>query len=402
MLSLLREVNMAGTKNFFERKREWSMLKDEMLEKYLEPYFEKIKRLNSDIAVIDCFAGKGRFDDGADGSPIIILRKMSASRANYIAHAYFIEEKYANELVINIAMYQGKYTLLKESYQSNIDTIKGICKGKNIFLYVDPYGIKTLDYRYFRQFKESQCKTIELLLNFNTFGFLREGCRLLLKNASLIDDTEIVYEEDDTNSIENMNNIANGDYWQSLISNFYSDRTKLKDIEIEFSNKYEAELKKIFKFVVNIPITHRITNIPKYRMYYGTNSNDGLFLMVDQMNRTWKNILQISSQGQNELFDQKSESSISSSLRVFFPIDFKREIKKIFDVTPSINMRDLYVKIIEISGITYSISEYRNEIKTLEKENFIRILRENKKTVTGKISHSLSFEKENIFIERVN
>jgi three-Cys-motif partner protein len=394
---------MASIKEFFKQKHEWSKLKDEILEKYLEPYLEKIKTLNSDIAIIDCFAGKGRFDDGAEGSPLIILRRIANSKAIQLTHAYFIEEKYGKELEENIAFHTGKYTILKENYQANIDNIKKICNNKSIFLYIDPYGIKPLDFNYFIQFKESCYTTIELLLNFNTFGFLREGCRLLKQPPLLEDDSDdILYEEDDTNTIENMNNIANGDYWQSLIRNHYDNYEKMKDFEIAFSQKYKNELKNLFRFVINIPIKNKITNIPKYRIYYGTNSIDGLFLMVDQMNRTWKNILSLTSHGQGELFGEKTKTSISSSLQVFTPVDFKSELNNLFTAKHSVNIRDFYIDVIERTGITYSRSEYRQEIKTLEKEKFIKIRRENEKTATGRPSHALDFEKQDIFIERVN
>jgi three-Cys-motif partner protein len=398
-----KDKEMASTKDFFKQKREWSKLKDEILEKYLEPYLEKIKIFKNNIAIIDCFAGKGRFDDGAEGSPLIILKKISSSHARQLTHAYFIEEKYGDDLEKNVALFSGMSTVFKKNYQTNIANIKSICKNKNVFLYIDPYGIKTLDFKYFQQFKAGEYNTIELLLNFNTFGFLREGCRLLLQTPSAIldDDSELVYEDDELNTIDNMNNIANGDYWQGLIREFYNNQEKLKNIEIAFSQKYESELKKIFKYVVNIPVINKTTSIPKYRMYYGSNSTDGLFLMVDQMNRTWKNILKIASHGQNELFNEESEVSVSKYLKVFFPIDYKASMDKLFNEKNSIDMRSLYVRIIEISGITYSTSEYRKEIRTLEEEGYIKIQRENARTTTGKLSRALNFEKQDIFIERV-
>jgi len=394
---------MASTKDFFKQKHEWSKLKDEILEKYLEPYLEKIKTLESEIAIIDCFAGKGCFDDKTDGSPLIILRKIANSNAKHLARAYFIEEKYGTDLSKNVAHHVGKYSIYKENYQSNIDSIKKICKNKNVFLYIDPYGIKPLDFNYFIEFKDSGYNTIELLLNFNTFGFLREGCRLLRKSSLPEDETDdLLYEEDDINTIDNMNNIANGNYWQEMIKTHYDQNKKFIDIEMDFSKEYENELKKLFRFVINIPIKNKITNIPKYRIFYGTNSIAGLFLMVDQMNRTWKNILHITSKGQGELFSEKTESSISHSLQVFFPIDFKSELHTLLSKNNSINMRDFYIGIIQKTGITYSSSEYRKIIKDLEKEKIIKINRKNKTTETGKESTAFDFEKQDIFIEGAN
>ncbi len=58
---------------FFVKKREWSVVKDALLQCYLAPYFTKILRTGRPLVYVDCFAGEGRFDDGNVGSPIIAL-----------------------------------------------------------------------------------------------------------------------------------------------------------------------------------------------------------------------------------------------------------------------------------------------------------------------------------------
>lgn len=63
---------MKATDNFFASKRTWSTLKDEILISYLRPYLAKISHTGFPIMIADCFAGKGRFDDGEPGSPILI------------------------------------------------------------------------------------------------------------------------------------------------------------------------------------------------------------------------------------------------------------------------------------------------------------------------------------------
>ena len=58
--------------NFFEKKREWSKIKDKIVAYYLKPYAAKILQNQKPLKIIDCFAGKGKFDDGEKGSPKII------------------------------------------------------------------------------------------------------------------------------------------------------------------------------------------------------------------------------------------------------------------------------------------------------------------------------------------
>lgn len=392
---------MGCTSNFFIKKNEWSKLKDKLLENYLTPYLEKIKILNKEIVIFDCFAGKGKFDDGLDGSPLIILNRILHSNASSIAHAYFIEKEYGDILEKNLRGYGKKYTVIKDSYELTVEYIKLICKDKNVFLYIDPYGIKTLDFKYFNEFNISQCNTIELLLNFNTFGFLREGCRLLnMNHTNSCEDDTIEFEKDDSNTIENMNSIANGDYWRKLIEKHYTEGIDLKIIETEFAEMYKKELKTIFKHVIQIPIKDKVTNRPKYRMFYGSNSDHGLFLMVDEMHKAWSEILKIDRKGQGEFFEENSESGVSRNLKVFVEYNIEGELLKILEKEKQITMREYFVRVINASGITFSISEYRAIIKILEDSKIIEVIRENKMTITGRESHAFDFEKQKIVLKK--
>ncbi|MDD4972682.1 MAG: hypothetical protein PHT07_24900 [Paludibacter sp.] len=58
--------------DFFKVKNPWSKIKDQILEKYLPPYLNKISKLGNRIVIVDGFAGPGIFDDGSIGSPKMI------------------------------------------------------------------------------------------------------------------------------------------------------------------------------------------------------------------------------------------------------------------------------------------------------------------------------------------
>ncbi len=59
--------------NFFAEKKDWSVVKDELLACYFKPYVSKILNTYKPLIYVDCFAGKGKFEDGSDGSPRIAL-----------------------------------------------------------------------------------------------------------------------------------------------------------------------------------------------------------------------------------------------------------------------------------------------------------------------------------------
>ena len=96
---------MATTKDFFKSKKTWSKYKDELLCAYFLPYLNKIMSTRIPVVYIDGFAGKGKFDDGTDGSPLLIKEKIYQAKAiskyNTQVDAFFVEFQYAEQLKKN-------------------------------------------------------------------------------------------------------------------------------------------------------------------------------------------------------------------------------------------------------------------------------------------------------------
>jgi len=87
--------------DFFKQKRAWSEYKDFILDYYLTPYIAKVKNLRRPILIVDCCAGPGKFDDGSEGSPLIIARHIAENNQKGVRiKGLFLEKnrKYYNNL----------------------------------------------------------------------------------------------------------------------------------------------------------------------------------------------------------------------------------------------------------------------------------------------------------------
>ena len=180
--------------DFFVEKKPWSEVKDQLLGCYLKPYIAKILHTRKPLVYVDCFAGKGKFDDGKLGSPLIALDIMQQGLISstmtgrlQIAPA-FIDLNYADDLKVNLKDYPG-VRIVSGAYEDTIDELLKNKSGCNVFLYIDPYGIKALNCSKFDEFANGQFNSIELLINMNSFGFIREGCRVMGKQFKMADDT---------------------------------------------------------------------------------------------------------------------------------------------------------------------------------------------------------------------
>lgn len=311
--------------SFFKNKNSWSEIKDRLLAYYLPQYFQKVLMTNKPIFYVDCFAGKGKFDDGKDGSPRISLQIrdacISQSRAkNPKIDTCFIDLNYENELRTNTSGYadkNGKPQIVSGKYEEQIETLLSDKIGKNVFLYIDPYGIKALDYGLFSKFADYGFFSVEMLINMNSFGFMRAACRAMRVEYFIDESLDEIVEYEPTQvdatkqSVELLNNIAGGEYWQDIVKDYNSNKIDGYQAEKRFSTEYKQCLRKKYTYVLDIPICIKSKQHPKYRMIHVSNHEEGCILMADNMfSRSDELFVEIQNQGQLSLFEHDVQNNV--------------------------------------------------------------------------------------------
>ncbi|MDA8338694.1 MAG: three-Cys-motif partner protein TcmP [Nitrospiraceae bacterium] len=384
---------MGQTKNFFKEKKSWSIVKDRVLDYYLKPYTSKVLRTGKPIIICDCFAGKGKFDDGENGSPLLIAEQIKSHllREPIIDNkiqGVFIEKKYHDELKTNLSGYTN-VTVYPGSYEDNLKKILLFDNNNNLFLYIDPYGIKSLDLSSFTQIKNRGFNSVEMLMNFNSAGFLREGCRLLTYEDSFTDEDLTDYEiDDDINTKEKMNAIAGGDYWQEILKTYYNGQINIYTAEEQFFAEYSKRVNQLFKYTVNIPIKLKSTNLPKYRLIFGSNHEDGLILMADNMNKKWNEIVEIQRRGQQVLFDYEFPDMTRRQ-----GFDLQNDILRLVSAkSEGILLKNLIVVLIQKYGMSFPVKHYNDKIVEMERKGIVRIERYPSVTKTGKPVKSMNYD----------
>lgn len=395
-------------KDFFDKKKHWSIFKDRILKRYLAPFIAKLLYTNDKLTIIDCFAGKGYFtgfcntidekrysNDELEGSPIIIAKAIKKVIEHQNSNVYknrnnlfakFIECNHHKELSENIKDFKN-CEVIEGTFKNSVNEIITIHKSSNIFLYLDPYGIKDFDFEIFKRIKDSSSKKAEFLMNFNSFIFLRLGAKILnmdidetfeTEEESIVDDCN---PNEKLNSRENLNKIANGSYWEDILKKYYTNKKEFTWIhaEEEFTQKYTEEFKKIFKYSINFPMRIKVKeqSILKYRLIFGTNHEDGLTIMVDNMNKIWGELSKDNKKGKKPLFGLNEEPILLFSKE---EQDIEKEICNLLE-EKELERKNLYVKLIEKYGICYSTQKYDEYISNLEKKIKITV---NKKTYYGK------------------
>lgn len=376
--------------DFFTEKKIWSKVKDELLGCYLSPYFSKIFFTQRPVLYVDCFAGKGKFDDGTAGSPIIALDiikdALSKSKAkNPRVETHFIDLNYAKDLKTNLSEYEEVH-IVSGKYEDKID---GLLQNKglhNVFLYIDPYGIKALDCTKFDSFAK-RFNSIELLINLNSFGFIREACHAM---GASFEDPEIFNDlveydaskfDASDKSIKDLNIIAGGEYWQQIIIDYKTKKIDGYEAEERFAHEYSQRLASSYKYVLNMPLRIKEGQKPKYRMIHATNHPDGCLLMADNICKRWEAMRDIQTEGQLSLFEQNYNNQYVSNQEIENIIEkhyqqYKRDI----------SLNESMAEFFTANGAICTSKEIAKILKELEKSGKLIVSRIPALTANGKNS----------------
>ena len=262
--------------NFFKKKKSWSRYKDLILDYYLSPYLAKISHLKKPILIVDCFAGPGKFEDGEIGSPLIISSHLNKYFEKGVeVKGYFIEKNddLFSKLESNIGNNVFPTIVRKGSFQNYINELSEYAKTHTVFVYVDPIKPSQLSFEdlksVYEQLEKSN-QSIETLINFMSFGFLRaiEGIK-----ECIIDEKGVKAGHSGTLK---WNSIAGGNYWQEIL---FCDKPPMKKVEF-LASGYTKELHRWFRYVLDYPVREKYEDtLPKYHLIFGSRHPDAVELI---------------------------------------------------------------------------------------------------------------------------
>ncbi|MCX5805629.1 MAG: three-Cys-motif partner protein TcmP [Proteobacteria bacterium] len=353
--------------DFFKQKRAWSKYKDFILGNYLTPYLEKVKFLHKPIRIIDCCAGPGRFEDGSDGSPLIIAGHMEGLYNKRVdIKGLFLEKqkKLFAKLQKNLEPFSAFAEAKQIDFRNYLDDIRSMARSSTIFLYVDPYGIKELPFselsEIYRAIAEHNT-SVEVLLNFNSTAFIRCGLVALKMDTQSFDSEEGHDEENfcgaEGMSVEQMDVIAGGDYWKDIVSD---SSFSFAEKEQKIVESYMKQMNEYFLMVCNYPVRQKYGHLPKYRLIYGTRHEDGILLMNETMYKARERFLKHEF-AEGFLFDTR-------------PLEASKDMvlftKRLYDITAEnghISRKNLKLTAMKEFFCCYNNSDYSKTVEKLLK-----------------------------------
>ena len=345
------------SQDFFQSKKPWSPYKDMIIAYYLTPYLSKVCSLGKPVVVVDCFAGPGCFEDGSDGSPLIISKAVrKIVEKGKAVSALFIEEKrkYFQRLQESVKDYQDVCRTIHGSFEDSAKEIADMARNNTVFVYIDPYGIKSLRFDTLAGIYANVAKgsSVEVLLNFSAPSLVRTGLAAL--KCAQQDDSE--EEPDRTMTPADVDAIAGGTYWREIVT---SD-IPFSDKEEKCVSEYIGMMKRYFDEVCSYGIKEKYEHtIPKYRLLFGSRHKDAFLLMNDAVCKARDEFLG-KQRMDGYLFDMRADDEIH---------DPERLRKAIMDnLTTSMTRKKLIVSAMHDVFAEYKESEYKRMIGSLLKD----------------------------------
>ena len=355
-----------GTKNdeideFFKSKRPWSRVKDKIVSDYIDCYLKTVPRRGHPILIVDAFAGPGRFGDDSDGSPLIVCKAVTKAAHRGVIGCLFADSHPAHRKALKESIAEHIESGISEAPLADcseaLSRALTVGKGSTLFFYLDPYGIKDLDFEMVRQiYERNPQQSTEVLINFSFPTFMR-----MSGNWEYGDTPFDVAEKVKKAKTETVHRVMGGDYWLPIITD-----TNLSKIEREDAvvGAYVDRVRQFFKYSYSVPVKCRddapgapADDVAKYHLIFGTRSAKAVVYMNDVAYGALEPYFNDFKDGL--LFDLTPERYVASSRNAV-----KDEIVEALAPQPLVRPA-IYERIIPKHFMQYRKKEYRAMIHEL-------------------------------------
>ncbi len=157
-----------------------------------------------------------------------------------------------------------------------------IGKDSTLFFYLDPYGIKDLDFETVKQICErDRSQSTEVLINFSFKTFMR-----MSGNWSYSASAKEVAQKVKRAKVETVNSIMGGDYWRGIVTDPKLDKIERENVVVE---AYVERVRRFFCYTYSIPVKELDESgaaipgdeLAKYHLIFGTRSSRAVVYMND-------------------------------------------------------------------------------------------------------------------------
>lgn len=345
---------------FFQGKRPWSRIKDQVLGGYITPYLAKVAKLGRPILLIDGYAGPGTFaEDGSFGSPLI----MCDAAEKYAPQSYralFVNHNKAHhasleKTLIDRGLIERATPILGDSTVF-LNRLSQQLQNQTVFVYLDPFGLKGCEFSTLKPFlTRYKAYSTELVLNVSMPVTHRLAAANQVARGSATDPRITSYHQ-------RMTDVFGGDYWKDI----YFSELGAEEKEVALIKQYQSKIAQDLPFTGSCPVRESSTSRIKYFIVFASRHPDAMLLMNDEMCKAY--------------FGQMHQAAYAGTLfghtnwQDFRTLSHLEQVIQVeIAASPGQKRQELWLSIVQKHFMQFTKSEFIQAINELSKKGQIRV-----------------------------
>lgn len=347
---------------FFNRKRPWSLIKDQVLGSYMPAYLAKLSTKSSKIVLVDAFAGPGIFVDEdtgerSPGSPLIMCTQAEKyAPEKYIAYFGNIRQKRHIELTSVLEriggglVSKGKAVPLLGDNRVLLTKVQNILQDQTVLVYLDPFGITGCDFEtivkpFLQRNKEY---STEIIFNMSIPVLYRLAAKNSVKKGQL--NPQVISHH------QTLTKMLGGEWWKDILLN---ESLTTEEQAWKVVQRYVEQLNTYLPYSGFCPVREKEKARIKYFITFCSRSPDAMLLLNDIMCRAYNEYIVPATYGIG-LFKNISwkDSRPSDALE-------EKVLDKIKSVGVPVAKQDLWLQLVKANFMLFTRSEYNEIVRKL-------------------------------------
>lgn len=280
---------MSASKEFFRERRAQAVLKHGILQRYPTIFASKTGARGRRVVLLDGYAGRGQYEDGSPGSPLLLARTAQRLADFRDVTCVYVEENEADFANLQQVMdTHGRETdlLLHGDLRTHLPRILQLAQGTALFAFLDPFGT-ALDRG--QLVGDLLCRPggapVEVLLHLSVSTVARLGGLLRRRREQGVE----VLDQRDAKSIAHVDRFLGGDWWQEHFAaplQGEGEEERVTTVALRVAALFQNDVCTAARFrAVSVPVRRRPTQTPIYVLVLFTRHADGAWFFADTLGK---------------------------------------------------------------------------------------------------------------------
>jgi three-Cys-motif partner protein len=278
-----QEQLMTSNDAFFRGLEAPAVLKHGILRRYPDVFASAAGQRSQRVVLLDGYAGRGRYEDGKPGSPMLLLETASRTGSFRNVECVFVEQKQANFDVLSGVVATYGTGLVCKAFHGDLSTylasILSDATDAALFAFLDPFGT-ALDYNEL---------TGQILLRPErppTEVLLHVSVNALRRIAGLLRSRHEILTDADRKTIARVDRFLGGDWWHAIALGANDEEGVATAIAEQLIGMYCQRVGKATGFGwYQFPVTDRPDLASEYFLVLFTRHNYGLWRFNDSLSK---------------------------------------------------------------------------------------------------------------------